>query len=59
MTIKDALLHPLFADIRNDYQHNMDIKGEPISMELEGMDIEQIRSAVEKEYKYYQDKKMG
>ena len=57
MAIKDALLHPLFSDIRNDYQHNMDIKGEPISMELEGIDIEQIRAAVEKEYKFYQDKK--
>jgi hypothetical protein len=48
MTIKDAIQHPLFADIRNDYQQNMDIKGEPISMELEGIDLEQIRAAVEK-----------
>lgn len=59
MTIKDALQHPLFADIRNNYSQNMSIKGEPISMELEGIDIEQIRATVEKEYKYYQEKKMS
>lgn len=39
MTIVEALDHPLFADIRHEYQQNRGIKGEPISMELEGFDI--------------------
>jgi hypothetical protein len=39
MTISDALAHPLFDDIRADYTQNQEIKGEPINMELEGIDI--------------------
>lgn len=34
MTILEALEHPLFADIRGDYEQNRNIKGEPITMEL-------------------------
>jgi hypothetical protein len=32
---------------------NMSIKGEPISMELEGLDIPQIRDKVFEELEYY------
>ena len=32
MTISEAVNHKLFADIREEYQMNMSIKGEPISM---------------------------
>ena len=39
MTIVEALDHPMFADIRGEYDKNRKIKGEPISMELEGFDI--------------------
>lgn len=58
MAIADALNHPLFADIRNDYHKNMSIKGEPISMELEGIDIENIKEKVLKEYHFYQENRM-
>ena len=58
MAIVDAINHPLFADIRNDYTKNMSTKGEPISMELEGIDIENIKERVLKEYQFYQETRM-
>lgn len=59
MTIGEALSHPLFSDIKQDYVKNHLIKGEPISMELEGIEIEQIKDLVIKEWNYYQGKKMN
>lgn len=34
MTISEAINHKLFDTIRDEYKPNMEIKGEPISMEL-------------------------
>lgn len=55
MTISEALDHPLFSDIRADYIENRNIKGEPIEMQLEGIEIEQIKEAVLKEFQWYQE----
>jgi len=54
MTIEEAIKHPLFDDIRADYKEVLDIKGVPIDLELEGVDIGEIKELVMKEYAYYQ-----
>lgn len=57
MTISEALNHKLFDDIRQDYVANLEIKGEPISMLLEGIDIPEIAEMAMSEYHYYQSLK--
>jgi hypothetical protein len=37
MTIDEALNHRLFDDIRGMFELNLSIKGEPITMELDGI----------------------
>lgn len=59
MTITEALNHPLFSDIKENYAQNLAIKGEPISMELENLEIEDIQKLVVSEWKYYQENKMS
>ena len=54
MTIAEAINHKLFDDVREYFLPNLSIKGEPISMDLDGIEIEQIREMVLEEYRYYQ-----
>lgn len=54
MTIAEAINHKLFDDIRHLFELNLSIKGEPITMDLDGIEIEQIREMVLEEYRYYQ-----
>lgn len=46
MTIGEAINHKLFDDIRHHFEANLGIKGEPFAMELDGIEIEQIREMV-------------
>lgn len=39
MTIAEAINHKLFDDVRERFAGNLSIKGEPISMELDGIEI--------------------
>lgn len=59
MTITEAINHPLFSDVKEYYNKNMDIKGEPITMELENLEIEDIKNLTVKEWQFYQENKMG
>lgn len=54
MTIAEAINHKLFDDIRHLFELNLSIKGEPITMDLDGIEIEQIRAMVLEEYRFYQ-----
>jgi hypothetical protein len=40
MTIAEAINHKLFDDVREYFLPNLSIKGEPISMDLDGIEIE-------------------
>jgi len=54
MTTKEAIAHTMFDDIRHYFAGNLDVKGDPISMNLEGLELEDIRLMVIEEFKYYQ-----
>lgn len=45
--------------MKKDYEKNQLIKGEPINMQIEGIEIEQIKNLVLNELKYYQENKMN
>lgn len=46
LTIGEALKHPLFDEVRGEYEANINIIGEPVITDIEGLTIEQIKERV-------------
>lgn len=54
LTIFEALKHPLFNDVRGQYETNISIEGEPVITDIESLTIEEIKERITLEYEYYQ-----
>ncbi len=54
LTIGEAIKHPLFDEVRNNFETNLSIEGEPVITDIEALSIEEIKERIVLEYEYYQ-----
>lgn len=54
LTIGEALKHPLFDDVRDEFEVNSSISGEPIITDIENLSKEEIQERLFLEYEHYQ-----
>ncbi len=49
MSIEEAVNHALFDDIRKDYEQTEKIRGQPLNLEFNSLEMDQIRELIIKE----------
>jgi serine/threonine protein kinase len=46
LTIKEALKHPLFDEVRSEFEENINVVGNPVSTDIEGLTLKEIKERV-------------
>jgi serine/threonine protein kinase len=54
LTIKEALKHPLFDEVRGEFEENVNVVGSPVDTDIERLTFKEIKERVVQEYEYFQ-----